>query len=117
MCRYWRPRVMLNRCGSAAGALLLLLGVAFSARAAVMATGDPADRYGATPNIFTVDPFVPMTDTCKRLIAGIANTRKLRQTFKNPSTFTVGQINVSFDVTGGSTVGGAGDTGLKFAIY
>jgi hypothetical protein len=48
---------------------------------------------------------------------GVANTRKLRQTFQNPSDLNVGQINLSFDVTGGSTVGGAGDTGLRLAFY
>lgn len=98
--------------------LAMLVGAissAGSARAAVTATGDPEDRYGAAPVVYTIDPFDASVTT--RANRGITQDRKLRQTFKNPTTFNVGQINLSFDVTGGSTVGGAGDTGLKLAFY
>ncbi len=116
MFRCWRPNVAcVVRCWPAAGALVLLLGLACSARAAVTAIGDPEDGYGLTPNVFTVDPFA--ATTAANANRGIANTRKLRQTFKNPSTINVGEINISFDVTGGSTIGGAGDTGLRLAFY
>lgn len=103
------------RKGLVGGLLASALGLSAGAEAAVTATGDPADRYGASPVVFTVDP----RDTnvvSANANRGIANTRKLRQTFKNPSTFNVGQINLSFDVTGGSTPG-VNDTGLKFAFF
>ncbi len=118
MCRLWRPKVAFRRYWSAAGAVALLMGIAVSARAAITATGDPEDRYGVTPNVFTVDPFDPMYGgpPVAGHNRGVANTRKLRQTFQNPSDLNVGQINLSFDVTGGSTLGGAGDTGLRLAF-
>jgi hypothetical protein len=111
--------VCVVRCWPAAGALALLLGVAMSARAAVTATGDPADRYGVSPSVFTVDPFDAMYGgpPTPGHNAGITAARQIKQTFKNATTFNVGQINFSFDVTGGSTVGSAADTGIKLAFY
>lgn len=104
-----------RRLAVAAVATIGVVGLAAAASAAVVASGDPADRYGQSPAVFTVDPWdAAVTARAER---GIANTRELRQTFKNAATFNVGQINLSFDVTGGSSVGSANDTGLKLAFY
>jgi hypothetical protein len=107
--------------GTAVMAIIASLAFSASAQAAVTATGDPADGYGAVADrkVFTVDPFSPAFGGpyAANIERGIANTRMLRQTFQNPTTFNVGQINLSFNVTGGSTVGGAGDTGLRLAFY
>jgi hypothetical protein len=84
-----------------------------TASAAITAVGDPATGYGTAPDVFTVDPFA----AAARANRGIANTRKLRQTFKNPSDINVGEIVISFDVTGGSTAGSANDTGLALRIF
>lgn len=112
-----RQRLMgWMRKGLVGGLLASAVGLSTAAKAAVTASGDPADRYGATPNVFTVDPRDANVVTANAN-RGIANTRKLRQTFKNPSTFNVGQINLSFDVTGGSSVGSVNDTGLKLAFF
>jgi hypothetical protein len=112
--RGWELKVWLSGCAAAAAACWL--GLSTVAVAGVIASGDPANRYGVSPNVFTVDPrdTSVVTASANR---GIANTRKLRQTFKNPSDFDVKQINLSFDVTGGSTVGSVNDTGLRVAFY
>ncbi|TWT97550.1 hypothetical protein Pla108_17020 [Botrimarina colliarenosi] len=84
-----------------------------TASAAITAVGDSEDGYGVSPAVFTVDPFAAAANANR----GIANTRKLRQTFQNPADINVGEIVLSFDVTGGSTVGGSGDTGLAIRIF
>lgn len=98
--------------------LIVFIGLVHNVQAAITAS-NPADRYGVNPVVFTVDPFLPefggpYADNIER---GVANTRKLRQTFQNPTTFNVGQINLSFRVTGGSSVGSTNDTGLRLAFY
>lgn len=120
MYRHWRPNLAISvRCWSAVGAVVLVLGLTSAASAAVIATGDPEGRYGENPVIFTVDPFSPDFGGpyAANIERGIAGERRLRQTFQNPTTFNVGQINLSFDVTGGSTVDSAADTGLRLAFY
>ncbi len=84
-----------------------------NASAAITAIGDPETGYGVDPAVFTVDPFA----AAARANRGIANTRKLRQTFKNPTDINVGEIVISFDVTGGATAGSANDTGLALRIF
>ncbi len=116
MCRFWRiERTQRARLRTAAGVVAVLLGGTLPVQASVTTVGDPATGYGVSPNVFTVNPFDAAVTT--RANRGITQNRQLRQTFKNPSTFNVGQINFSFDVTGGSTVGSAADTGLKLAFY
>ena len=117
MFRFWRPNLAWAPCLSTAGALVVLLGVASSAQAAVTVTADPVDGYGASPVVFTVNPFDAAIAATERANRGIIADRHLRQTFKNPSTFNVGEINISFDVGTGSVVGGPNDTGLKLAFY
>jgi hypothetical protein len=104
------------RWGVAAGALAVLFGAASMARATVTVSFDPVDRFGATPAVITVDPFTAVVAASERANRGITQDRRLRQTFKNATTFNVGEINISFDVTGGSTPG-ANDTGLKLAFF
>lgn len=115
MSTLWRLHEIVVRRSYAAVAALMLFVNALPAYAAVTLTADPADRYGTSPNVFTIDPFVPAETP--RAQRGVINTRKLRQSFKNPASFNVGQINLSFDVTGGTTVGSVDDTGLRIAIY
>jgi hypothetical protein len=104
MVRFCRPKsASYAQFRIMAGAVAALLFVASGAPAAVMVAGDPATNYGTDPNIFTVDPFAPeVTGIADR---GITQDRRLRQTFKNPTTFNVGEIIVSFDVTGAPEVG------------
>lgn len=105
--------------GAALCATLIVLTLISVGRTAVVATGDPEDRYGTNPNVFTVDPFDPAFGGPPVVghNAGITQDRRIKQTFKNPDTFNVGQINFSFDVTGGSTVGSTADTGIRVAFY
>lgn len=118
MFRFWSPSLTsFARYGIAGGILLVMLCVVSETRATVTLTADPVDGYGASPNIFTVNPFDATIPAGERANRGVANTRKLRQTFKNPTTFNVGEINVSFDVGGGASYGSVNDTGLKIAIW
>ncbi len=101
-----------------ATAVCIALQFAGVAQAAVTATGDPEDRFGAEVDriVYTVDPFD--TELVSKIAdRGVIGNRRLRQTFQNPTTFNVGQINISFNVGGGSIVGGLDDTGLKLAFY
>ena len=120
MSSLWRRTMNATaRFGITAAVLACAICISIGVRAAVTVTGDPADRYGMTPNVFTLDPFAPLYGGPPPAgnNRGIANTRHLRQTFKNPTTFNVGQISLSFDVTGGSIVGSVNDTGLKLAFF
>jgi hypothetical protein len=110
MFRHWRVTL------SVAIALTVLLCIVSTSLAAVTLTADPIDRFGVSPTVFTIDPFnPPSTGTAQR---GVIGTRHLRQSFKNPTTMNVGEINISFDVSlGGPPYGGVNDTGLKFAIF
>ena len=117
MCRLWQ----LNDASKSVvcksmriGALMaaMLLTLASTAEALVIATGDPANGYmgvsNETPSVFTIDPFAdPVTARANR---GITQDRRLRQTFKNPEAFNVGEIIISFDVTAAPQVG----LGLRF---
>ncbi|TWT66888.1 hypothetical protein Pla123a_45890 [Posidoniimonas polymericola] len=72
-----------------------LVGATFaagsSALAVVSLTADPA--FPDFPSIFTVNPLAGTTAS-----RNVAADRMLRQTFKNPATFDVGQIIVGLDV-------------------
>lgn len=117
MFQFWRHiQASWRRSSPAVGIAAILLGIASSAPAAVTVSVDPVDRFGATPAIFTVDPFTAVPELASRANRGITEDRRLRQTFKNASTFNVGEINISFDVSGGATPG-INDTGLRLAIY
>jgi PEP-CTERM motif len=119
MFRCWRPNVAsVVRCWSAVGAVAVLLSVTSAAHASITATGEPGDRYGTTPDVFTVDPFSvdfggPPDNGHN---SGLTQDRKIHQTFKNPTSINVGQINFSFDVGGGSGTG-ADNTGIRLAFY
>jgi hypothetical protein len=118
MLAFWKNTIDLGRRLSAAlAALVLVTGVAMPVYAVVTVSADPTDRFGTNPVVFTVDPFTAVPEAASRANRGVAGERRLRQTFQVPSTFNVGEINLTFDVTGGSTVGGAGDTGLKLAFF
>ena len=118
MCRFWQTNVgSLAGVRTAAGVLAVVLGMASAAWATVTVTPDPVTGYGVSPNVFTVNPFDAAIIASERANRGIIADRHLRQTFKNPSSFNVGEINISFDVGAGSTVGGPGDTGLKLAFF
>jgi hypothetical protein len=96
--------------GTALAALALVFCVASSVRATITLEPDPEDGFGASPNILTVDLFDTniVTNTANR---NVAADRKLRQTFKNPETFNVGQINFGFNAN--ADVEG----GMKLKIY
>jgi hypothetical protein len=122
MTRFRKTQISIRatrRFAAAPLAFVVGMSLAAASHATVTATADPADRYGTSPAVFTIDPFDPAfggpppTGNNR----GIANTRRLRQTFKNPAPINVGQINISFDVTGGSAVGTVNDTGLRLAFY
>src|SRR3990172_933854 len=85
-----------------------VLGVAApQSRANIFVTGGDPPAPPA-PLVFTADAGPPGTPgTGSR---GIDALRRLRQTFKNPTTFDVGQVFLGFDVTSG--VGG-----LTVSIY
>lgn len=119
---------LLAVCGLAASrrtvataALLVAFAFVAAPAQAVTVVGDKYDgiitpRFGDMPDIYTVDPYEnpPVTTANNR---GITEDRMLRQTFKNPSTINVGEIIISFDVTGGNSQGSANDTGLGLRIY
>jgi hypothetical protein len=85
----WAGRV------AAAATAVLLLGNA-TAQAAVSVASDPP--IPVSPLVATTDPFAAATGGN----VGLADVRMIRQTFKNPTTFNVGQIITAFDVTGGT---------------
>jgi hypothetical protein len=95
---------------TAAGTLAVLLGAATAAQALVTVTADPeTGMNSANATLFTADPYVePVTGFAAR---GLAADRRLRQTFKNPTTFNVGEIIISFDVTS------APETGMALRFY
>src|SRR3972149_6793236 len=115
MFRFCRPKMAsVARWGTALGAVAVLLGWASSAQALITVTGDPATGMNmANAAVFTVDPFDPVifANSADRANRGIAGDRRLRQTFKNPTEFNVGEIIVTFDVTG------APEGGLGLRIY
>ena len=74
------------------------------AHAGVSAVAEPP--IPASPNVATTDPFAAPAGGN----VGLADTRMLRQTFKNAATFNIGQIIVAFDV-------GSGIGGFAMAIY
>lgn len=98
--------------GAVAVGLLATLAPTTSS-AAITATGDPETGYGVSPAVFTVDPFAAAANANR----GITQDRKLRQTFKIGADINVGEIVISFDVSGGSTVGSANDTGLALRFF
>lgn len=67
-------------------------------RAGIMTTADEA--YPAAPIVFTADPL--LHNPANR---GLTTDRELRQTFKNPTTFDVRKIVISFDVNDGGASG------------
>lgn len=115
MTRQWRlngaSRVWLAATACISAGIMM---AASPALAVVAITADPEFNYNGVdniaPNVFTVDPLEnpPVTATGER---GVAGDRRLRQTFKNPTTFNVGEIVFGFDVTGGAEVG------LRLAVY
>lgn len=98
MSSLWQPSNRLTQVGRLllVGAAALLVGSS-TTRAAVTITGDP--DYPAFPSVYTLNPedFGPAS-------RGITETRELRQTFTNLSTFDVGEIVLSLDVN--DVVGG-----------
>jgi hypothetical protein len=80
-----------------AAAVLLVVG-ASTATAAVSAVGEPP--VPASPLVFTVDPHAATTLAGGNI--GLADVRRIRQTFKVPAAIDVGQIVIDFDVTGGT---------------
>lgn len=111
MFRCWRPRIAsVVQCWPAVGAVAILLGMSTTAQALITVTGDPADGLNmAEAAVFTVDPFDASIP--KQSNRGITEDRRLRQTFKNPTEINVGEIIVTFDVTGGA------EEGLGIRIY
>jgi hypothetical protein len=78
-------------------AFLIALTCATPSRAAVSVQADEA--YPATSEVFTVDPAL-ITNGAR----AISTTRRLRQSFQNPTTFDVKKIVFSLDA--GSSLGG-----------
>jgi hypothetical protein len=87
-----------------------VLGLTSGAPAAVTVTADPGTGMNAgLAAVYTIDPYIePATGFAAR---GLAGDRRLRQTFKNPATFNVGEIIISFDVTS------APETGMAIRFY
>jgi len=111
MCRFWRTGVTSwERWVTIAAAVVVLLGAAQTAQAVVAVTADPVTGMNSgNATLFTADPYVePVTAFAAR---GLAGDRRLRQTFKNPTTFNVGEIIISFDVTS------APETGMAIRFY
>ncbi len=105
-----RRQVTTPKLLAAAAGLLALPLLCLSANAAVVATADPADGFGESPAIFTVDPYdtEQYSGNAQR---GVAGDRRLRQTFQNPATFNVGDITLAFNGESG------GVTGMTVRIY
>jgi hypothetical protein len=97
----------VRNCRHAFVALAVTFFIASHGEAAVFVTGgDPPAPV--SPIIFTAD--AGPVGTAGTGARGIDDLRELRQTFKNPTTFDVGQIYLGFDVTSGLG-------GLTVAIY
>jgi hypothetical protein len=94
--RGWEMKV----CFACAAACLLLAAVS---EAGVIATANAP--FQTTAEVFTVDPF-----SVTRADRGLTTTRELYQTFKNPTTFDVKKIALSFRVTNATT-------GLQVKFY
>ncbi len=91
----------------------LLIAVSGATSNASFVTGLGVGEYPSSGQVYTINPWT----AAARANRGVAGTREEGQTFKNPSEFEVGQIEISFDVTGGNVEGSANDTGLKLQIY
>jgi uncharacterized protein (TIGR03382 family) len=89
-------------------ATAILVGAANPVGAAITLTADPA--YPAFPDIFTTNPAAFGTSA-----HGFADTRMLRQTFKNSVALDIGQIILSLDLNG--TDGSLNEGGLVVNIY
>lgn len=94
--RGWEMKVWL----ACAAACLSLAAVS---EAGVIATSNAP--FQTTAEVFTVDPFA-----VTRADRGLTTTRELYQTFKNPTTFDVKKITLSFRVTNATT-------GLQVKFY
>jgi hypothetical protein len=92
--------------------MLLLAGNSMS-KAGIIVSGGGAGSFPNSGKVFTVNPFAAAV----RANRGLANTRKLRQSFKTTETFDVGEILFSFDVTGGNVAGSVNDTGIAVRIF
>lgn len=95
---HFESQVLCNFFTACCVAAILLIG-ALSSPAAILPTADP--DYPAGAPVFTLDP--ELYSPAQR---GLAQARELRQTFQNPETFTVGEIVMSMDVTGGGVNAG-----------
>lgn len=90
----------------AVAALAALWAVGSSTQATIFVVGEPPAPV--TSNVFTTDP--GPVGTAGTGARGITLTRRLRQTFKNPTTFDVGQVLLGFDT-------GAAGNGLTVSFY
>ncbi len=105
-------RTVLNSvaCSSLA---TLLVAVTAATSSASFVTGLGVGEFPSQGQVFTVNPWT----AAARANRGVAGSRQEGQTFKNLSQFEVGQIDISFDVTGGNVPDSAADTGLALRIY
>ena len=96
-----------------AGVAGIFVAVFVAASNASSVTGLGVGEFPTYAQVFTVNPWT----AAARANRGLAGDRRERQTFKNLTEFEVGQIEISFDVTGGSSAGSANDTGIAVRIF
>jgi hypothetical protein len=89
------------------------IAVCVAASNASSVKGLGVGEFPSNAQVFTVNPWT----AAARANRGLAGERRERQTFKNFTEFEVGQIDISFDVTGGNVPDSTNDTGIAVRIF